>query len=317
MTFTDLKNTFLRNIGKEGSTDTTIIADFKQNLSQRYQMIFGHLKNFQTQVPKTASTVAGQQYYHYPLGVSKIDDVVVTVGSVQFPLSVMNAQHTWDVMNAIQIQPSAIPQFIFPRRNDFGIWPIPQGVYTITFYHYLRDRSLLVDDYTDGTVSFTLGDATVTGTATTFTDAMVGRWLEVTDTDSADYGWWYRISSVTDATHLELENSWQGTTTTSAVTYRIGQTPEIPEEGHKMLADGATADYYGGIRADDEKATAWNNKFWTGDMNNNTRKLGDDNIKGGLIGLVNTYQDRDESALVTSQPKTFPPQFKVWATTIS
>lgn len=250
------------------------------------------------------------------MGVSKIDDVVVTIGSVQYPLQVINSQHSWDVLNAIQIQPSAIPQFLFPRRNDFGIWPIPQAAYTVTFYHFIRDRSLLVEDYTAGTIAVTNGDATVTGTSTTFTAAMVGRWIEVTDTTNADYGWFYRIASYTDATHIELENTWQGTTATG-LAYRIGQTPEIPEEGHSILVDGVASDYYAGIRSGEDKAMFWNNKFWTGDMNNNSRKIGDDNIKGGLIGLVNTYSDRDESALVTSQPKVFPPQYKVWSTSIS
>jgi hypothetical protein len=119
------------------------------------------------------------------------------------------------------------------------------------------------------------------------------------------------------ATSLTLENSWQGTTIAAGVTYRIGQCPEIPEEGHIMLADGATADFYAGLRSDIEKATWWNNVFWTGDGNNNNRKIGDDNIKAGLIGLVNKYASRDESAIVNRQPKVWPPQYKVFATTIS
>lgn len=316
LTYTDIKSQYLRNIGKSGTTDTTLLADFNGNLKMRYQMIFGHLQNYTTQTPKTASTVVGQQYYHYPVGISKIDDVVVTIGSVQYPLKVMNSQHSWDVKNAIQIQPSAIPEYIFPRRDDFGIWPIPQGVYTITFYSYIRDHSLVVEDYSAGTVEVTNGSTTLTGTSTTFTPGMVGRWFEVTDTTVADYGYWYRVSGYTSPTVLTLENSWQGVSG-SSLTYRIGQCPEIPEEGHILLSDGPTADYYGGIRVDVDKSTAWENKFWTGQMNNSTRKIGDDNIKAGLIGLINKYSNRDESSLVLRQPPVFPPQYKVFAQTIS
>lgn len=316
MSYTDLKNQFLRNIGKDGSTDTYLIADFNNRLAQRYQMVFSMLQDYQTAVTKTASTVASQQYYSYPLGVSKTDDVVVTVGSVKYPLTPIHSQHQWDVLNAIQIQPSAIPQFIFIRRNDFGIWPIPQDAYTITFNHFIRDRSLLVEDYTTGTVTVTNGDATITGDSTTWTAAMVGRWFEITDTTNVDYGWWYRISSFTNTTSIELENTWQGTTN-ATLTYRIAQTPEIPEEGHIMLSDGVTADYYAGMRSDIEKATWWNNVFWTGDGNNNNRKIGDDNIKAGVIGLVNKYSSRDESSIVNRQPKVWPPQYKVWGTTLS
>lgn len=317
LTYTDLLAQHLRNIGKQGSTDATLIADFQNSLAQRYQMVFANLQGYVTQVPKTASTVASQQYYHYPVGVSKIDDVMVTVGSVNYPLSVINSQHAWDVLNSIQIQPSSIPQFIFPRRDDFGIWPIPQDTYSITFYYYIRDRSLLVEDYTTGTVVATSGSTTITGTLTTFTPGMVGRWFTITDTTNPDYGYWYRISGYNSDVSISLENSWQGETISSAVSYRIGQCPEFPEEGHIMLVDGTTADFYAGLRADVEKATWFDNKFWTGQGNNSSRKIGDDNIKGGLIGLVNRYASRDNKALVNRQPKTWPPQFKVWGSSIS
>lgn len=321
LTYQDIKNQFLTNIGKAGLSTSSpegilILADFQRNLNMRYQQIYSHLQNYTTQVGKTASTVASQQYYHYPVGVSKIDDVVVTIGSVQYPLKVISSQHAWDVKNAITIQPSAIPEYIYPRRDDFGIWPIPQSTYTITFYSFIRDRALAVDDYTSGTITATNGSTTITGSGTTWTAGMVGRWIEVTDTNSADYGYWYRISNFNTVVSLSLENSWQGTTA-SNLTYRIGQTPEIPEEGHVLLSDGVTADYYAGIRVDVEKSTAWENKFWTGQMNNSTRKIGDDNIKSGLIGLVNKYSDRDESCLALRQPAVFPPQYRVWAQTIS
>ena len=282
LTYTDLLAQHLRNIGKQGSTDTTLITDFQNNLAQRYQMV-----------------------------------LVITVGSVNYPLTVISSQHSWDVLNAIQIQPSAIPQFIFPRRDDFGIWPIPQDAYSITFNYYIRDRSLLVDDYTTGTVVATAGSTTITGTTTTFTAGMVGRWFTITDTANPDYGYWYRISGYSSATSLALENGWQGTTISSATTYKIGQCPEIPEEGHVMLVDGTTADFYAGIRADIEKATWFDNKFWTGQGNNSNRKIGDDTIKGGLIGLMNRYSSRDNKSLVNRQPKIWPPNFKVWGSTIS
>jgi hypothetical protein len=317
LTYTAIKEQYLRNIGMEGSTDTTILADFDANLGARYQLILSSLKNYSTQVSKTLSTAIGTQYYSYPNGVNKVDDVVVKIGSVQYPLTTIYAQHTWDLLNAIQIQPSATPQFIFPRRDDFGIWPIPQGVYTITFNHYLKDRNLSVDDYTGGMVTCTNGDETVVGTGTVFTQAMVGRWLTITDKATPGQGYWYRIASVTDSTHLELEKKWQNQTISAAVSYKIGECPEIPEEGHIILVDGVTADFYSGPRADVEKATWFNNKFWTGDGNNPNREIGGDRILGGLIGMINRYSERDNSHLIRRKPKIYPPEFKVWATTIT
>jgi len=51
--------------------------------------------------------------------------------------------------------------------------------------------------YTTGTISTTNRDATVTGSGTTFTDAMAGRYMLLA-------GVWYQIASITDTTHLEL-----------------------------------------------------------------------------------------------------------------
>src|SRR3990167_1551285 len=142
LTYTDCQNQFLRNCGKEGSTDTTLIADFDLNLGQRYQMILARLRDYMTEKTVQSSTVASQQYYHYPVGVRRIESVVITIGDIKYPCAVINSQYQWDWLNSLVIQPSAIPQFIFPRRDDFGIYPIPSAAYTITFNYHYRDRNL-------------------------------------------------------------------------------------------------------------------------------------------------------------------------------
>ena len=315
LSYTDIKNQFLRNIGQPDSTDTNLLADFNTNLNQRYQMIWARLKGYQSQQPKDMSTVVSQQYYHYPEGTSRIEAAVVTIGSVKYPLTTIYSQKQWDTLNALQIQPTAIPQFIFPRRDDFGIWPIPQGVYTMTFNRHIRMRNLSNEDYTTGTVTMTNGDATVTGSGTTFTKTMEGRWLVITS-DADGYGYWYRISTYTSATALELENVWEGATA-GTLNYKICDCPEIPEEGHIILVDGVTADYYKGARVDSDKASEFENSFWTGDQKNYLRDMNSKNIVGGLIGLYQTYKTRDDRHLIKRQPKTYPPQYKIWATTLS
>ena len=146
LSYSDIKNQFLRNIGQVGSTETNLLADFNSNLNQRYQMVWSKLKGYQSQQPKTMATVDSQQYYHYPEGTSKIEACVVVIGSVQYPLTTIYSQKQWDTLNAIQIQPTAIPQFIFPRRDDFGIWPIPRDAYVMNFNRHIRMRNLSVED---------------------------------------------------------------------------------------------------------------------------------------------------------------------------
>jgi hypothetical protein len=315
LSYTALKQQFLRNVGQVGSTEANLLADFNANLNNRYQMVWARLKGYQSQQPKTMATVDSQQYYYYPKGTSRIEAAVVVIGSVQYPLTTIYSQKQWDTLNAIQIQPTAIPQFIFPRRDDFGIWPIPRAVYTMTFNRHIRLRNLSTEDYSTGTVTMTNGDATVTGLATTFTKTMEGKFLVITS-DADGYGYWYRIATYTSATALELDTLWEGATA-GTLSYKICETPEIPEEGHIILCDGATADYYKGARVDADKASEFENSFWTGDQKNFTRDMNSKNVSGGLIGLVQTYQSRDDRHLIRRQPKTYPPSYKIWATSIT
>lgn len=279
-------------------------------------MVLGTLASYINQQGYTASTVASQQYYYYPVGLQTVDTVSITIGSVQYPCTVIYDQRAWNVLNALQIQPTAIPQFIFPRKSDFGIWPIPQAVYTINFYGFQRDRNLLVDDYTNGTVTVTAGSATVTGSSTTFTPAMVGRWFEVTDTTVPGQGYGYRIASYSSATSINLETYWAGSTG-AGTTYRIGEVPEIPVEAQALLPAGTASDYYSGLRNDIPNSLRFDNMFWTGSYNNSNRKFGDENVKGGLIGLYNGYASRNRDIIVERRPPIISPTYKIWAQTIS
>lgn len=315
--YTDLLNAHFRNIGKAGqTTDVTLLADFQYSLGERYQTIMGTISSYINTDTQTASTVASQQYYYYPVGTVSVDSATITIGSMKYTLTPIYSQYSWNVLNALAIQPTAIPQFIFPRKDDFGVWPIPTDVYTITFNRFFRDRNLLVDDYTTGTITATSGSATITGSGTTFTSAMIGRWFTVTDTAARGQGYWYRVGSYTSATSIALETTWAGSTA-AALTFRIGETPEIPEEGHAILPYGTAADYYMGLRAAPEKALPFDNMFWTGSFNNSSRDIDDKNISGGLIGMLRKYEDRDRDNIVERRPVIIPSSYKIFAETIT
>ncbi len=69
------------------------------------------------------------------------------------------------------------------------------------------------DNYITGTVSVTNGSAAVVGTGTAWTSAdMIHKRI----TFSSQAGTWYRVLSVTDATHLTLTANYTGTTNASA-----------------------------------------------------------------------------------------------------
>ncbi len=315
-TYTDLLNQHFRNIGKAGQTsDPTLLADFQYSLGERYQTIMGTLSSYINTDTQTASTVASQQSYSYPVGTVGVDSATVTIGTLVQPLTPIYSQTLWNEINSWPVT-SAYARFIFPRKDDFGIWPVPSGVNTITFNRYFRDRNLLVDDYTTGTITATAGSTTITGSGTTFTSAMVGRWFTVTDTSARGQGYWYRVGTYTSATSIALETGWAGSTA-AALTYRIGETPEIPEEGHAILAYGTAADYYMGLRAAPEKALPFDNMFWTGSFNNSSRVMDDPNISGGLIGIVRKYEDRERSNIVQRNPRRRIGADRIFAESIS
>ena len=315
---------FLRNIASVGSTDANIQAEFNTELGATYQTMMSKLKNYKTVKQAALTTVTGampnsspaNQYYPYPEGEVNIEGITVTVGSVSFPLKIINSLYDWQQLNAIQIQASALPQFYFPRTDDWGIWPIPQAAYSgVISYHY-RDRNLSVSDYSTGSVTVTANSATVSGSGTTFTAAMVGRWFCVTDPTLSGQGYWYRISAFTNTGQITLGWPYTGTTG-SGVTYLIGESPELPEEGHMVLVDGATAGFYSHYRKDTESAERFSNLFYTGDVGNKEREEGNTKIAGGLIAMINRYCDRDDQRIINRRPRLNPLQYKVWAQTIS
>lgn len=315
--YSDLLSQHFRNIGKASQTgDTTLLADFNANLGSRYQLILANIASYINQSSRTSSTVASTQYYDYPPGIVSLDNMKITIGSFSYTLSPIYDQATWNQLNTMTIQPTAIPQFYFPRKDDFGIWPIPTAVWTITYYTFDRDRNMSVADYSTGTALCTTASAAVVGTGTTWTSAMVGRWFTITDTTVAGQGYWYRVEAVTDATHLTLDRNWNASTIATS-THRIGESPEIPEETHILLADGTASDYYAGLRNDPKTANLWDSKFWTGSMSNTSRDKNDKNISAGLIGLIKNYENRDKSNLIYKMQRPMSPFWKVWATTLS
>lgn len=310
-TYTDLKADFLDNIGQTGSTDTNLVSFFDRNLNTRYQIILAELAGFKTTVEKTDTTVASQQDYNMPVGVVSIDSATVDTGSLVLPLHVVDSQSEWDFYNQLDGFTSGFPLKIFPKRDTYELWPVPATAgYTITLNTPIRDRALSNVDYTTGTVTVTNGSTVLTGAGTTFTAAMVGRWFRAT----VD-GYWYRIATFTSTTVLGLHKKFEGSTA-SSLAYKIGEAPEIPEEGQVLLSQGVTADYFAGPRADKQAGTWWNNLFWTGDGQKSSRDGAE--IWAGLIGLKKRYSQRSESAIIRhNREGNAEGNLKLWGTVLS
>lgn len=327
LTFTDLRQEHYRAIQLASAngtpnTDTNIDNNLKFSLGQRYQTMLAKMNNYKTVKPYTLTTSSNQQIYPFPPGLVTIEGGYITVGSVNFPLQPINSRFNIESLNAIMIQASALPQFYFVEQDTFQIWPIPQAAYTGKIYYHFRDRNLTVEDVTAGTITLTSGSSIVTNSAADFTPAMVGRWLTVTDPATPGQGYWFRIVGYTNTTTVTLGGldgtpvTWPYATATPA-SYRIGETPELPEEMHQLLVYGTVSDYYGLLQKDPVNAAKYDNAFWTGSYDNTSRDENNDNISGGLIGAINLYKDRDNRTIIRRRPKLNPLQYKVFATTLS
>lgn len=251
--------------------------------------LFGLIKNYKTQpVPRTFSTVIDQVYYHNLPGLISIESMVMTIGDQDYPLKPIHSQATWDHFQQLDITSSDIPQFYFPRQSDFGIYPTPSAVRTVTIVGNFLPLRLSVVDYTTGTISVAQNSQAVTGSGTTFTAAMVGRWLCEADSNGLAVGNWYRISAYTSATSITLETVFEETAL-SGSTYIIGQSPELPEEMHEYIPYRTAAVYYSTVRRDPKRAQELLNFFYTGDFGNPNRGGG---IRGGILGIISEYKNK-------------------------
>lgn len=313
MTYTDLIEACQDAAG--GDTSTASKTFFKQRLNIRYEQLLSFLPSKYTEVTRTFSTVAGQQYYYKPPSIRRIESIVVTIGSVDYPLDPINSQMEWDRFNAIDFQAGAIPSVYFERQRDFGIWPIPQGAYNSTIVYNLRNQPMVNEDYTTGTVAVSENSDTITGTTTSWDgNVFAGQWFSLTDSNGEPKGDWYRIESVGSDTSITLETVFENATASSQ-NYVIGDSPELPDEAHIMVRDGAVADYYAEKRQAPAKAQGWSNKFWTGDFNNNSRDI--ENVVSGALFIKKTYQDRTDSQIIKRKRMRQPNNYKQFATTIS
>jgi len=270
-----------------------------------------------------SSTLNGQsgthaQYYPYPPGYVTSDGIVLSVGSINYPLRLISSEAIWEQLNAVLLQASAVPQYYYPRRDDFGIWPIPQNLYNGQIYYHYRDRNLLVSDYSGGTISVTQNSNQVVGSETAFTAAMVGRWFTIDDVTIPGRGYFYRVVNVNVSGQiLYLARVYAGTTETGVSSYRVGESPEIPEDLHMYLVDGVTGGYYKDIRKDTENSKRFLNSFWTGNPSEDDWNENAPNVVGGLLGGMKDYSDREDERVINRKPGLNPLQFKAWATTLA
>lgn len=278
-----------------GLTDTE--SFIKREINSTNTDLFNLLKKYKLQPPPyTDTTVANQIYYNFRPGFSKLTSLTVNVGTYVPPLRIIESEDEWNVLQSVPTI-SGWPQAVFPRRDTYGIYPIPQYAYTMTLTGLWIPLNMTVVDYVTGTIQLVNGTPNIVGSGTTFTASMVGSWLATTDaTRGIPNGNFYRIATWTDATHMTVDRNVIDTSA-SGLSFVIGQSPEIPEELHQFIPYRVGAAYYGLRRRNPTLAQQYLNYYYTGDYNNIERE---GEIKGGVINVLNDLLEkgRDNSGLV-------------------
>lgn len=211
--------------------------------------------------------------YVLPPYTSKPKSVFITVGAYRYSPKEVATQDEWGHLNQVVRTGDIMTHYrIFDGFLD--VFPKPStadSVVTINARRIARDLSLA--NYTTGTVDIvTKGSQLITGSGTSWTAPMAGRWLRVTPSNTATAdgdGYWYEIAKVISSTTLVLRKPYMGTslTTGAAAAYIIGEASLIPEPHDTLSLYDALRYYFTSVDTDADKATQYGNLFKEGYVN--------------------------------------------------
>lgn len=149
-------------------------------------------------------------------------------GTTIDPVTEVTSDRDWTLLKSgnVRGRPEA-----YHYKPTFGVgggiielYPIPSSSsYILNLIYEAGDKDLSQLQYTTGTITLTLNSATVTGSGTTFTAAMAGRYLIPPD------GMPYRILSYTSATSITLEQAYTSATT-AGLAFKIVEIPNLPDD---------------------------------------------------------------------------------------
>ena len=261
-TYTGLRNLFGDLTNNSSSANLTLGDTLINNFTR--QIVGGHDFDF-LEKSVTMSTVASQQFYNLPFDYEKLINVTVTISSTVYTPKPCYSRVKWDELNTTTSITSDIPQEYFIFNGQLGFYPKPASATTnaITFIFKRAVRDLSIADYTTGGIITAVNASTaLVGTGTTWTVSMAGRYLRITESDTASKGdgFWYEISSSGTATTITLVKGYNGTAITSGnAAYTIGQVSILPETYQILPVYMAAELFFTSIQPDQTRAALYKN----------------------------------------------------------
>lgn len=219
---------------------------------------------WQTGLISTATatlSALGVQSYPIPANISKIKNGTINVGQLVYTPAPIQTIDEWTRLNALPYT-SNIPNYYYIYNNQVNFWPIPSSSgQLITFNYKARIADMTYDDFTTGTVAYTVGSNIITGTTTTWNS--VGTYPLNVDLTYANLmlaisppkgdGLWYPIQRFTSDTVLQLNLPILNAPVASGASYTIGQFSYLSEDFADMIVYGALKTYFSSIVNDPNK----------------------------------------------------------------
>lgn len=219
------------------------------------------------QKSSTDSTVSKQQTYQMPNDLENLTDVTVTIGSTKYTPREVPSRQYWDNLNASTAVYSDIPEWFYVQNGTMSFYPIPASSTTnaITYNYVQKLRDLVIPDYTTGTiVSVAKGGTAVVGSGTSWTSQMVGMYIRITLTTTANTGdgFWYQVAAVPSSTSITLVTPYQGTSiAVGSAAYTLAQISLLPEEYQDMPVYDALSRYFTSVQPEPSRAQLYSKLF--------------------------------------------------------
>jgi hypothetical protein len=201
------------------------------------------------------ASVASQEAYRLPHNCARLVSVYVLNGTTKYiPIEVPSIEE-FSRLSAVS-STSSYPQYYTIYGDYIRFYPLPSSTSWNIYLQYKKIvPELSAADYSTGTISITTNTRTVTGSGTTFTSSMVGRYLKTSD------GLWYEISAFSSTTSITLAKTYEGTTISGA-TYTIGEVPTIPDGFQTILLYPALEHYFM-TKGEEQRAGVYKNLYET------------------------------------------------------
>lgn len=183
---------------------------------------------------ETIATVASQSYVLIPQRIRKLTALLFSGTNIYYPVTAIFDADKWNTVIASRLAANDVPLFVYVEDRRVNIAPTPATTTnSVIMRGRLNLRDLSIVDYTTGNILTATNNSTaIVGTGTTWTASMVGRYIRITNSDTANKGdnFWYKIAAYISATQLTLETPYEGTSITAGgAAYKIGEMCPIPE----------------------------------------------------------------------------------------